>query len=179
MGGRPWQWLSDLSQDVRNALKAKVTSQAAGDQDDWSRREVLKLTLEEVKQGWASGPFAEQELDDRLGRGWVPSHRFGLVSAGKFRLIDDFSGSLVNATVTCKEQVRVDGVDRTVAVVKLWSRLLAGNNDEVALTTGEVHRGTRHAGLLRHGRALWKNATIWRPRTSSVHWRMRKTRLVL
>ena len=104
VGGRLLQWLSDLSQDVWNALKAKVTSQAAGDQDDWSRREVLKLTLEEVKQGWTSGPFAEQELDDRLGRGWVPSHRFGLVSAGKFRLIDDFSGSLVNATVTCKEQ---------------------------------------------------------------------------
>ena len=39
----------------------------------------------------------------------------------------------------------MDGVDRIVAVVKLWSRLLAGNNVEVALTTGEVLRGTRHA----------------------------------
>ena len=68
-----------------------------------------------------------------------------MVSAGIFWLIDDFSGSLVNATVTCKEQVRVDGVDRTVAVVKLWSRLLASKNVEVALTTGEVLRGTRHA----------------------------------
>ena len=139
------QWLSDLSQDVRNALKAKVTSQAAGDQDDCSKRELLKLTLEEVKQGWASGLLAEQELDDRLGRGWVPSHRFGLVSAGKFQLIDDFSGSLVNATVICKEQVTVDGVDNIVAVVKLWSRLLAGNNVAVALTKGEVLRGTEHA----------------------------------
>ena len=39
----------------------------------------------------------------------------------------------------------MDGVDRIVAVVKLGSRLLAGNNVEVALTTGEVLRGTRHA----------------------------------
>ena len=39
----------------------------------------------------------------------------------------------------------MDGVDRIVAVVKLWSRLLAGNNVEVALTTGEVLRGTGHA----------------------------------
>ena len=68
-----------------------------------------------------------------------------MTGPGKFRLIDDFSGSLVNATVTCKEQVRVDGVDRIVAVVKLWSRLLAGNNVEVALPTGEVLRGTGHA----------------------------------
>ena len=105
---------------------------------------MSKLTLEEVKQGWASGPFAEQELDDRLGRGWVPSHRFGLVSAGKFRLID-FSGSLVNATVTCKEQVL---------------------------------RGTRHSDFCDMVGSL-ENATIWRPRTSSVHWRMRKIWLVL
>ena len=70
--------------------------------------------------------------------GWVEA-------AGKFRLIDDFSGSLVNATGSCKEQVRVDGVDRIVAVVKLWSSLLANNNVEVALTTGEVLRGTRQA----------------------------------
>ena len=43
----------------------------------------------------------------------------GAVSAGKFQLNDDSSGSYVNTTVTCKEQVTVDGVDRIVAIVKL------------------------------------------------------------
>ena len=42
--GRPLQWLSDLTQDVRNALKAKVISQAGGDQDK-SRRRVLKFDV--------------------------------------------------------------------------------------------------------------------------------------
>ena len=45
-----------------------------------------------------------------LGPRWVPSRPFGTYLAGKFRLIDDDSASLVNETATCPEQVVVDGV---------------------------------------------------------------------
>ena len=50
VGGRPLKWLFDISQKIKNALKkVKVTCQVAGDQDDWTRREVLKKTSNDVK----------------------------------------------------------------------------------------------------------------------------------
>eukprot|EP00971_Amphidinium_carterae_P136406 2702872-Amphidinium_carterae.1 len=57
---------------------------------------LLKETEEEVKRGWADGPYTREELDQDLGRGrWIAARRFCIaqLSAGtpKRRLIDDFT----------------------------------------------------------------------------------------
>ena len=73
-----------------------------------------------------------------------PSRRFGVVQGSRIRPIDDFSESLVNHVVTCCEKIDVAGVDKIAAVSKLWARLLRDQEVVVALSNGEVLRGTRH-----------------------------------
>ena len=93
--------------------------------------------------GWVSGQSPE-DLTSTLGPSWVPSRRFGVVQGSRIRPIDDFSESLVNHVVTCCEKIDVAGVDKIATGSKLWARLLRDQEVVVALSNGEVLRGTRH-----------------------------------
>lgn len=99
-------------------LAAQRTS--AGSTDDLS--ECWEGTMREVEAGWATGPHTAEEIAKMEGRLWTPSHRFPLRQgpASKLRLIDDFSASSVNATVTCTEKVSLPGVDEPVGMARAY-----------------------------------------------------------
>ena len=91
-GGSKW---------TRRGLIAKVKSSG----DDLVDQHVWNEALEEKNQGWLSGPFTEDQLCARFPDGFVASRRFGLKQGpSKIRSIDDFSESLVNASVSTFEK---------------------------------------------------------------------------
>ena len=75
----------------------------------------------ETSEGWAKGPFTEEEIIARHGKSCVPCRRFGIDQGDKIRLIDDFSEDFHNVCVTQYDKVTVDGVDAIASFIKLWS----------------------------------------------------------
>ena len=67
----------------------------------------------------------------------MASRRFGVKQGDKIRPIDDFSAPFVNSCTTVRERISVDGVDGLVNIVKLWVRLLRGDEVKVSLRSGE------------------------------------------
>jgi len=62
-------------------------------------QQLLFETREEVKKGWAIGPFSE------VPDGCVVSRRFPLVQRDKVRMIDDFTISGINDTASSQNKV--------------------------------------------------------------------------
>ena len=81
--------------------------------DDEVDRIVYEKTLEEVSSGWAVGPIPLCDLPQQC----VLSRRFGLRQPNKIRLIDDLSGSLINATVQTVESPKPHTTDVVASVV--------------------------------------------------------------
>ncbi len=142
--GEDVRWLWDQSDMVRRELVRSIRAEEQRIDTDVADA-MEQATLNEVAKGWASGPFSEQEMTAQLGPRWVASRRFGVKQGDKIRPVDDFSASFVNSCTTIRERVSVDGVDGLVNIVKLWARLLRSDEVEVALRSGEVLRGRRHA----------------------------------
>jgi hypothetical protein len=135
--GKKVSWLWGRALEVRAAL---VDSLKAGHrQDPHIQEEISRATSEEVRLGWASGPWTTQQLDQQLGPRWVPSRRFGIEQGAKVRPIDDFSESFVNECVTVREKISFGGVDGLANIVKLWYHVLASDDSaiEIVLNSGE------------------------------------------
>ena len=79
-------------------------------------------TLEERDKGWLIGPVAWSDLEPHS----VVSKRFPLQQGSKLRHIDDFSMSMVNATVSMRDQATTDGVDIIAAMMCVFMRSLGG-----------------------------------------------------
>ena len=77
---------------------------------------LWKATLEEVKEGFLTGPWDASHLS----RESVVSPRFGLQQKNKLRPIDNFSSSHVNSAAGVQERFMVDTVDEICAMVKAW-----------------------------------------------------------
>ena len=75
-------------------------------------RQLLEETEEEVKLGWARGPF--QHVPD----GCVVSRRFPLMQGSKTRMIDDYTISGINDTAATSNKVDLHMVDTFAAVVR-------------------------------------------------------------
>ena len=75
--------------------RLSVFNSARSSGDDEVDKIVWEKTQEEVNCGWAVGPVPYNELPSHA----VLSRRFGLRQPNKIRLIDDLSGSSINATV--------------------------------------------------------------------------------
>ena len=75
-------------------------------------RQLLEETKEEVKLGWARGPF------ECVPDGCVVSRRFPLVQGSKTRMIDDYSISGINDTAATSNKVDLHMVDTFAAVVR-------------------------------------------------------------
>lgn len=103
------QALRDSSHADR--LGAFYSSRSSG--DDEIDRAVLEKTQAEIKNGWARGPLALDQLPNPA----VVSRRFGLRQSGKVRLIDDMSGSAINMTVQSMESPKPHGTDMVAALV--------------------------------------------------------------
>ena len=74
--------------------------------------------MKEVSKGWLEGPFRFSELQ----KGSSISRRFGLWQKTKYRCIDDFSGSLVNATCSVNESPFIHTIDISCALLDRWMR---------------------------------------------------------
>ena len=82
--------------------------------------EVWKQILEERDKGWLVGPIPIEDVshDSPI------SKRFGLRQGHKVRLIDDFSESSVNVTVTVYETPVLHTVDVSSAIMHWFNYLL-------------------------------------------------------
>ena len=115
--------LSDSCKWTGPSIAAKVRPSG----DDELDKAVWDETVSEVERGWLRGPadsptegfksIAEVRL--ALGRDFAPSRRFGLRQGRKIRVIDDFSESMVNATVGVSEKLDLHTLDESVAAIKM------------------------------------------------------------
>ena len=146
---------------LKPALLGKVASSRCGALE----REVWDKTLEEVQEGFLSGPFREEEVDSMLGPAWVPVRRFGVEqsSAGKrkVRPVDDYSENRVNSAFSYCDRIDLRALDELVASCRLWTRFMLGGGPlEVALSDGTILRGRLHPS--------WSSSRAWQPLVATL-----------
>lgn len=95
--------LEEKSPDIVSAIIASTSSSGDKECDEF----VYAETMKEVERGWLKGPIDRSSLAE----GCSVSKRFGLWQKTKYRCIDDFSGSLVNATCSIFESPLLHTVD--------------------------------------------------------------------
>jgi hypothetical protein len=107
--------------------------------------EVFKQTTDEVKSGWLSGPFSEDQLNSKF-EWWVPARRFGIVQGSKTRVIDDFSECSQNDATTTHERLDTGGIDAVAALVRAIMRCTAADDGAVRahLSDGTVKTSPLH-----------------------------------
>ena len=94
-----------------NSKSIFYSCRGSGDQD--VDKVVYEKTIEEVNSGWLRGPFEISSLPSDA----IINRRFGLKQPNKVRLIDDFSGSLVNSTVQSFGSPKPHSTDVIASVV--------------------------------------------------------------
>ena len=112
---------------------------------------VWRKTLEEVDKGWLQGPLPRCSVpgDQPICR------RFGLLQKkDKVRLIDDFSESGVNSTVTSVESPVLHTIDVACAVLAFWFSLCneGGVDPRLVVRTFDLTSAYRQVGLCQAGR---------------------------
>jgi hypothetical protein len=152
--GKAVSWLWGQAFEVRAALVASLKEGRR--QDPLIQEAVERATAEEVRLGWASGPWTAQELGQQLGPRWVPSRRFGIQQGTKVRAIDDFSESFVNECITVREKISLGGVDGLANIVKLWHHVLKADAGDIkiVLNSGEILYGKLHEDFKGEGGKL-------------------------
>ena len=112
--------------------------------------EVWQQTMQECEKGWLAGPFPASEvpLDAPV------SKRFGLKQKHKVRLIDDFSESSVNQTVTVHESPTLRTVDVAAASLAYWFQCKGTSKGATSLhvRTFDLSSAYRQIALCAEGR---------------------------
>ena len=108
--------LREKSADISSAIIAGTKTSGNKECDDF----VYSETTKEVNKGWLQGPLCRSELE----AGCSISRRFGLWQKTKYRCIDDFSGSLVNATCSIYESPLLHTIDMSGALLNFWMSLM-------------------------------------------------------
>ena len=111
---------------------------------------IYNKTIKEVKAGTMSGPFTEEELNNKFGRHWnlVPS--FGLhqgfdeQGAPKYRRIDDHSASLNNHAAGRLQKIPMSMADYVMSMVKGLSEV---TNEPIHLCTEDMKGAYRQVPL--------------------------------
>ena len=81
---------------------------------------MFERTEEEVREGKATGPHTEEEIDELLGRVWAPARRCGLVQPAGVRPIDDFSEYHHNGASKTWDKIDLGGVDTVASLAREW-----------------------------------------------------------
>ena len=105
-------------------------------------QQVYEQTMEEVQNGWISGPFAPGQITEMLGNQWVASRRFGLKQGMKVRAIDDASEPGINDCFTSTEKLQLMGVDFVADVCSEIQSCIEGNRIELELSGSRTLKGT-------------------------------------
>ena len=117
--------------------------------------EVWRITLDEARAGFITQPVPAAELP----AGSCVSPRFGIKQGMKVRPIDNFSASMINATVGLPERLEVEGIDAVVALVRRVMKL-EGEHCELLGRTYDLKKAYRQLGVRSdHLRYSW--AAVW------------------
>ena len=132
---------------MQSALRRdQVLSDPKGSGDAEVDAEVWQQTMDEVAKNWLRGPIPLEEVpaDAPISR------RFGLRQKHKIRLIDDFSESSVNGTVS----VFLHTVDVACAAIMHWFSCsqAAGCDSKLLARTFDLSSAYRQVGLDASGR---------------------------
>ena len=111
------QQLRDSSIWARKAIHASCHRVGA---DVEIATAVYQETLQQLEDGWVTGPYTIEQLDERHAGCWVPSKRFGVKQGSKIRAVDDFSEFLINASVTATEKLQLFGIDEVVNTARTF-----------------------------------------------------------
>eukprot|EP00435_Cladocopium_sp_Y103_P065000 s975_g26.t1 len=132
--------------------RAKILSEPGSSGDKEIDCEVWKQTLEECERGWLVGPLDPAEVPSDA----PISKRFGLRQKHKIRLIDDFSESSVNQTVTVSETPVLHTVDVACALVAQFFCLAlhAGVSSALVVRTFDLSSAYRQIALNAEGRGV-------------------------
>eukprot|EP00435_Cladocopium_sp_Y103_P057060 s2477_g19.t1 len=113
-------------------------------------RKLWQATLDEVAEGFLSGPLSVQEL----GKESVVSPRFGLQQKQKLRPIDNFSSSHVNSATGLQERFVVDTVDEICAMIKTWMQQ-GGPGIKLVGKTYDMRKAYRQIATIAYPRIIW------------------------
>lgn len=98
----------------------EVCKKDPGDRWDKDDAELWEETTEEAKSGFLRGPFSRKELEEKIGKFWVPARRFAVRQGEKLRPIDDFSEHGVNAAFGSQERVQMKSIDQIISWSRAW-----------------------------------------------------------
>eukprot|EP00435_Cladocopium_sp_Y103_P003371 s675_g1.t1 len=115
---------------MARSFSARSIAATVSTGDDEADLKLWQATLDEVTEGFLSGPYDAGEL----GSESVVSPRFGLQQKLKLRPIDNFSASHVNSATGLQERFVVDTVDEICAMVKAWMQRAGGSVSLVGKT---------------------------------------------
>ena len=128
--------------------KGEFIMKSSGDPD--IDVQVWEQTMQEVQDKWLMGPFEfpEVPLEAPITR------RFGLVQKDKVRLIDDYSDSGVNGTVSAFESPVLHTVDTASAMICTWLTTAAMQQKDTSLVarTFDLKSAYRQIGLSAAGK---------------------------
>ena len=151
------QQLRDGSKWTRKGMVARVRSSGDKEIDE----KLWEEALEEKAKGWLDGPFDEEQLLHKFAGEFVVSRRFGLRQGKKIRAIDDFSESLVNASILTAEKIELMGVDDFVALIKIMMEAISSDGSVMLrLSDGSVLRGRLPRGVTPKVAKQWVGKTF-------------------
>ena len=121
--------------------------------DNEARRELERVTKEELDAGYLEGPFSVEEAV-RLGGPYTTfARRFIIKQKDKWRPIDDFTVSRVNMCLTTVEKARVDSLDDYLCKAKFFleASRSAVESGFVTMPDGSRRRVVVHSDWLEEG----------------------------
>eukprot|EP00435_Cladocopium_sp_Y103_P043234 s526_g12.t1 len=132
--------------------RQKILSEDGSSGDPQVDEEVWAQTLDECTKGWLRGPLDPDDvpLDAPI------SKRFGLKQKHKVRLIDDFTESAVNQSVTVTETPVLHTVDVACALVAHFFGVSStvGTSCELVVRTFDLSSAYRQIALNAEGRGV-------------------------
>eukprot|EP00971_Amphidinium_carterae_P154016 3054262-Amphidinium_carterae.2 len=74
--------------------------------------------MKEVEKGWLKGPLTRHEVDNLVGKDWLPVRRFPVKQATKLRPIDDGKECRLNEAVSIHNTLDVHYIDVCAATMR-------------------------------------------------------------
>ena len=112
--------------------------------------QVTELTYAEVAKALADGPWTEEQLNDRFGKGkWRPMEGFGIIQGldqqgrPKCRRCDNAKASRTNACTSTFETIAVEDATFPAVVAALFHRAFGGRPPPLGHSTDDVDAAYR------------------------------------
>ena len=123
--------------------------------------ESWRQTLDEVSEGWLSGPFySESQVSSLLQTDeWICPRRFPLQQPGKIRLMDDGLDSGLNSAFSSFNKLQLMDMDSVVTLVNIIMQSVLQGDDQIKLrlSSGKLLEGVVHPS--------WKSKLVLLGRT--------------